>query len=224
MMAKLGLLMSVVLLCCIASVASADVQVGFEEWFGHNCEPVANSIMGLSFGTTENTDVYFADINAKVPGGYDWYSLTSDNGKVSGDGEYFISGDMAAYVLDGDMKISLTDGRATTAFTVGVSNLFDVVLQAYDTSGTLISGDGVIGTATGAPNTKTQPTATPGTALQYLTVNSTVPNIAYVVIHSEPGFYMVDNISYVIPEPAGILSLMAGLAGLLGVAKRTRRK
>jgi len=229
MTAKLKLVLSVLLICCLVSaVSAAEIQTGFEEWLGHNYEPIGNSIMGLSFGTTANTDVFFADINAKIVNGensYDWYSMTSDNAKVSGDGEYFISGDMAAYVLDGDMKISVTGGLAKV-FTVGISSFFDVSLEAYDITGTLISGP--TGVATGPPNTKTQPVGSPGTGLQYLTVSSPTStyDIAYVVVRSEPGYYMVDNVSasVPVPEPGSILAFATGLIGLVWMVARKRRK
>ena len=224
MISKLGLALSVLLICCLFSpVSAADIQTGFEEWLGHNYEPIGDSILGLSFGTTADTDAYFADINAKVvvdENEYDWYSLTSDNAKVSGDGEYFISGDMAAYVLDGDMKISVSGGKRAKEFTAGVSSFFDVFLEAYDVTGTIISGPN--GVASGPPNTKTQPVGNPATGLQYLTVSSPTLNIAYVVVRSEPGYYMVDNVSCSVLEPSSMLAFASGLVGLFGIIRRKR--
>jgi hypothetical protein len=215
--------LSALLICCVVSpISAADIQTGFEEWWGHNYEPIAGKIAGLSFGTTADTDAFFADINAKVSGGYDWYSLTSDNTKVSGDGEYFISGDIAAYVLDGDMKISMTGSQRAREFTLGISNYFAVTLEAYDETGTLISGP--TGVAAGTPNTKTQPVGHPGAGLQFLSVSSGTINIAYVVLRGDPGYYMIDTVSCIVPEPTGILGIAVGLAGLLGMVTRKRRE
>lgn len=223
MTAKLKLVLSVLLICCLVSpISAADVQASFEEWLGHNYEPIGDSIMGLSFGTTADTAAYFADINAKVFGGYDWYSLTSDNAKVSGDGEYFISGDVAAYTLDGDMKISIVGAAKAKEVTLGISNLFGVTLEAYDINGVLISAP--TGVANGLANSKTQPVGNPGVGLQYLTVSSPTLSIAYVVLRGEPGYYMIDNVSATVPEPSGILAFATGLAGLAGVMIRKRRK
>lgn len=231
MITRLGIVLSILLTFCLVSpISAADIQTGFEEWFGHPAAPIGTSIMGLSFATTADTDVLFADINAKVVVGeyqYDWYSLTSVDTnnqvvKVSGDGEYFISGDVAAYVLDGDMKISVTGGLLASEFTVGVSSYFEVTVEAYDVNGIIVSGPTC--TATGPPNTKTQPVESPGVGIQYLTVSSPTLNIAYIVIRSEPGYYMVDNVSATVPEPAGVLAVAMGLTGLVGMVTRKRRK
>lgn len=225
MMRKLQLLLAVLaILSLVSSTVLADGQTGFEEWFGHNYEPVGGSIMGLSFATTAETDVLFADINAKIPAGYDWYSMTSDNGKVSGDGEYFISGDMAAYCLDGDMKISITGSLKATQITIGISSFFDVIVEAYDIDNNIISGAGSVGVVSAPANTKTRPEGNPATGMQYITVSCPKADIAYVLLRSEPGYYVVDNISYVVPEPMSILALVGGFAGLAGVAARRRRK
>lgn len=220
MMYRLAL--SVLLICCLAlPISAADVQTGFEEWLGHNYDPIGGSIFGLQFGTTLNTDAYFGDINAEVTGGYDWYSMTSDNGKVSGDGEYFISGDMAAYVLDGDLKITITDARMAREVTVGVSNFFDVTLEAYDITGTIITEPTAVVSA--LPCTKTQPAGSPGTGLQYLTVSTAAPRIAFVILRGDSERYVVDNVSYTIPEPGALLALGTGLVGMLGMIGRRRR-
>lgn len=226
MTGKLQLVLFVLLICCLtSSFAAADGQTSFEEWFGYNYQPIGGNIMGLSFATTADTDVLFADINAKTPQGYDYYSMTSDNGKVSGDGEYFISGDVAAIAMDGDMKISVLGDLKALEFTIGISSFYDVVIEAYDINNNIISNAGTdtVGTVSLLPNTKTRPVGNPATGLQYATVKTITPSIAYILIKSEPGFYVVDNISYVTPEPGSMLALAAGLAGLLGFASRRKR-
>ena len=226
MVAKLALVLSVLLVCCLVlSVPAAAGQTGFEEWFGQSGQAVGTSIMGLSFGTTDNTEVLFADINAKTPQGYDIYSFTSDSGQVSGDGEYFISGNVAAYALDGDMKISVLGEQKAYSVTLGISSFYDVIVEAYDINNNIISGEGNIGTVSLLPCTKTrQPAGSSVTGLQYVTVNCALPNIAYVLVKSEPGYYVVDNVSYLVPEPASMLAMFTGLAALAGVIARKRVK
>lgn len=229
MTARLSLALSVLLVCCLVSaVYAADGQTGFEEWFGYNYQPIGGSIMGLSFGSTASgSDALFANITATTPGGHSWYSMTSDNGKVTGDGEYFISGNVAAIVMDGYMKIAITGDTGAKEITLGISNFFDVAVEAYDINNNLISsensGEGTVGVANLLPNTKTQPVGNPGIGLKYVTVSCPIPKISYILVKSEPGFYVVDNVSYVVPEPGSMVALAVGLMGFVGVIGRKRR-
>jgi hypothetical protein len=164
------------------------------------------SFPGLAFSTLLGDDVYFADINSG------WYSVTSDNGKTYEDGNYFVSGDVAAYIQDlsDAAKIAFPYGTATY-FTVGYSSEFPFNLEAYDGSNNLLAS------ASGSANTKDQG----GTSLSYLTVSH--PNIAYVVLHDSGGYWMMDNLSTdaLVPEPASAMIFAIGVAGLiLGRRKR----
>ncbi len=193
----------------LVSGASAGWQCNFESGLGQNAVPIAARIPGLSFSTLLGDDVYFADINSA------WYSVTSDNGKVYEEGNYFVSGDVAAYLMDtaDSARISFPYGTASY-FTVGYSSEFPFVLEAYDTSGSQLAS------ATGPANTRNAG----GTGLLYLTVSR--PDISYVLLHDQGGYWMIDNISTdaAIPEPSSVLTLVFGLAGISGSVCRQKHK
>jgi hypothetical protein len=177
----------------------------FEQGLGQNARPIASTVLGLLFSTTSGSDVYFADITSG------WYSVTSDNGLVFEDGEYFVSGNAAAFVLDlqDKARISFQYGVATY-FTVGYSSQFPLALEGYDNAGNLLTS------TIGPANTKSQQ----GVGLSFLTVNH--PDLAYVQLHDHGGYWMIDNISTdaPVPEPASLLSVVVGAAGLIYLRRR----
>ena len=182
----------------------------FENGLGHNAEAVGSSVLGLLFTTQSGGDLYFADINSG------WYSVTSDDGPPPTqyeDGEYFVKGNVAAYVTDlaDNAKISFAVGLGSK-FTVGYSSQFEFFLKAYDSSGTLLDS------ITGAGNTRSHD----GTGLSYLTLERPSYDIAYVEAGSENagGYWMIDDISWV-PEPGSIVALALGLAGFV-ILRRKR--
>jgi hypothetical protein len=192
-----AVLIAAITLALAAVGAQADVFLDFESGLGHNGQAIGGT-PGIVFGTTSGSSMYYADINSG------WYGVTSDNGKVYDDGEYFVSGNVAAYIANPSdrAKISFAYGTATY-FTVGYSSRFGFTLEAYNSS------DQLLNYVTGPANTKSQG----GTGLSYLTVNSA--NTAYVILHDQGGFWMVDNIETdapTVPEPGSCAALFTGVA------------
>ena len=197
--ALVGALSPLCLLLLAALPCAAQISCSFESGLGHNGQEIGTSITGLSFGTTTGGSMRYADINSG------WYSVTSDNGKVYEDGEYFVSGDVAAYCpnLADRGKIGFTMGTASF-FSVGYSSQFGFTVDAYDSLG------GLLASVTVGANAKSQG----GTGLGCLTINHS--GLAYVVLHDEGGYWMVDNVSTdaPVPEPGSFVVLAMGLVAL----------
>lgn len=192
-------------ICALASSASALTTYDFEQGLGRNAQAIGGSIGGLDFHTTSGGDVCFADINSG------WYRMTSDDGTVIEDGEYGISGNVAACVFDpgARAKISFTGGTASYV-SVGYSSHYQFFLEAYDGVGNLLAVD------VGQAWTKSQG----GIGLNYLSVSR--PGISYVVVHDQGGAWFIDNLTtdVSVPEPA-TAAMMAGML-ILAAGKRKR--
>lgn len=193
--------------------ASLQLDTDFETGLGHNAQPIASSIFGLTFssfdGLGDTSDMYFADITSG------WYNATSDNGSSYEAGEYYVGGNVAAFVPDlgWDGKIAFTLGTAS-AVQLGYSSEFDILLDGYDAGGDLVA------TTSGVPNTKSQG----GTGLGELSLTSAQANISYVVIAGDGGYWMVDDLysDAQMPEPGSLLALGVGLVALVGLVSRRR--
>ena len=195
---------AICLVALAAAPASALFTCDFETGLGQNGQPIGGPLDGLIFSTSLGGDVYFADINSG------WYSVTSDNGKVFEDGEYYVRGNVAAYVmnLEDTARATFAPGLAIY-FQLGYSSQFEFFLKAYDSSG------GLLASTTGAANSKSNG----GTGLSYLSIEQ--DGMAYVEFGSEGagGYWMVDDIAWV-PEPTAWIALAVGLVGLVGWRKR----
>lgn len=180
--------------------ASADLSCSFEMGLGKNGQAILSDIPGFVFTSTSGSGMRYADINSG------WYSVTSDNGKVHEDGNYFISGDVAAYVTDTwDVGKIIFANSTASYLTLGYSSEFPLIVEAYSAAGVLLSS------ANGAVNSK----ASGGTGLSYLTVVG--QDISYVLLKGTGGYWMVDNVTTdaVVPEPCSIIALGAGLLGII---------
>jgi len=199
---------AVALLIASVSPSIAGIYCDFESGLGRNGQAIRTDINGLSFSTTTGGDIYYADINTGN------YSVTSDNGKAYEGGDYFMSGDVAAYVANvPDIgRISFQYGSASY-LTLGYCAGFPLTLEAYDVQGTLL------GSAFGSVNTKTSG----GLAMGFLTV--TGQSMSYVLLRGTGGYWLIDNISTdaPVPEPSSILAIGCGLAGLLAGRLRVKK-
>lgn len=197
-LALAGAASAVVLLTAGPSLAAT---CNFESGLGKDQQAIGSSHPGFVFSTTSGGSMRYADINSKA------YSVTSNNGKTYEDGNYFVSGDVAAYCMNltDQGKISFAGGPVDF-FSIGYSSEYNFFADAYDSTGNLLAS------VSGDPNTK----AHGGTGLGSLQINHS--GMAYVVLHDHGGYWMIDNVSTDnpnVPEPASMSALGLGLIGLL---------
>lgn len=199
-------------LVMILSLAGSSLAslADFENGLGRDGEAVAGDIPGLFFSNLSASTFVYADIRTG-------YSVTSDNGHVYGNGDYFVSGWVAAYIPEPRAigRIDLT--IPAPGFSIGYSSSCPVTLEAFNSS------DVKIDSVTGDPNIK--PT---GTGLAYLNLTPKQGLISYLTIRGaipveSDGYWLIDN-AQVVPEPAPLLAILVGLPGmLLRLSMRHRR-
>ncbi|MFH1893445.1 MAG: PEP-CTERM sorting domain-containing protein [Candidatus Zixiibacteriota bacterium] len=208
---------AVALLMVFAISGTANAWLlDFEDGLGQDQVPIASSIPGLQFTTTDGFDWIYGDATTN-----NW-NVSNDLGDVWGTGRYNMEGYVFATIFgsagDGRIDFLNQDG---SFFTTGYSSQSDFFVEAYDVN------DNLIDAASGAANTQWEGVY----GLDYLTVSSAMNDIAYVMIHDTGNYWLTDNMSGdasgvpddTIPEPATLLLLGAGLlAG--GIARRKARK
>jgi hypothetical protein len=186
----------------------------FEWGAGNDGGVIASGVPGLQFTTTDGYDWRYADITTNG------YNVTSDNMSSYGTGNWNMSGDVFAWLgtSQGAGRIDFVN-KDGGFFTTGYSSEHTFYVEAYDEFNNLLD------VATGAANTQNFG----GTSLDYLTVSSAMDNIAYVMVHDNGNFFLVDNMSGDatdisspgVPEPATMA--LFGL-GLIGMGTRLRKR
>ncbi len=210
---KIIVLAGLVLVCASPSYAWF---LNFEWGLGQDGQTIASGVPGLQFTTTDNQNWVYGDITT---GGY---NVTSDNASTYGTGDYFMSGNVFAWLgpNQGQGRIDFLNEDGST-FTTGYCSASTFYLEAYTAGGTLITS------TSGGPNR----TIDGGTGLDYLTVTSGSNDIAYVLLHDTGNFWLTDNMSgdatgvnppSTVPEPITMLLFGSGLLGL-GIVRRGKK-
>lgn len=208
-MKKLANLLLAVIMAVIMAGNINAWFLDFEWGLGHDGEAIASTVTGVEFTTTDGQDWRYADI---LNGSYNAHSIDMGYGS----GAYHMYGYVSAWLgtTQGNGRMDFTNKDATY-FTIGYASISDFYLEAYDEFGTLIDQ------AVGGSNY--------GVGMDFLTVTSTSPNIAYIMIHDSGNYFTVDNmegdatgvISPNVPEPTTMV--LVGL-GLLGMGARLRKR
>ena len=134
-----------------------------------------------------------------------------------------ISGNNALNVLGnpapggGVLRLDFLGGAVASVSADITDATFPVIIEAYGSSGNLLDSSNTGGTSA-IPTYET------------LSLSRAVADIAYVIVHDSGNDYYVDNITYdtspsasvPAPEPATLLLVGSGLAGLV-FAKRRKR-
>jgi hypothetical protein len=187
----------------------------FEWGSGHDQEQVQTGIPGLDF----SSDLIYAD--GPDPSGF--WNFSSDNGGIWGTGNYWMYGNVAVWSNTGVGRIDFANADGSY-FTTGYSALSDFYLEAYDIN------DNLLDVAYGGGNLRyVAPYNESG--MNFLTVSSASNDIAYILMHDDFNYWIIDNASGdatgvyspAIPEPATMTLLGLGLLGM-GAGFRRRMK
>jgi hypothetical protein len=196
-------------LCCASQSLAAFID--FES--GTDWDAVGWVASGVQMVTLDGDDLIYADID-------EGWNFKSDNGKQAAEWEHFISGDVAV-VSPYDNVALVNFTQSISHFKIGYSSWYEFVVEAYDAEGNLIGQNSGVANS-GHWN---------GTGVSYLDICCSSGDISSVKLYaglgdfSEPGWWVVDNMTYeyqtnpAIPEwPCAIL----GSTGLLLIGRLRR--
>ena len=211
-MTKLAkILMTAAMVFVMAGGANAWF-LDFEWGLGHDGEAIASNVLGVEFTTTDGQDWLYGDMWNTT----NYNTTSTDMGHSTGGGGYYMYGYVFAWLgtTQGAGRIDFTN-KDGSFFTTGYCANSSFYVEAYD------EFDNLIDQAVGGNNF--------GVGMDFLTVNSTTNNIAYVMIHDSGNYFCVDNmegdatgvVPPNVPEPTTMV--LVGL-GLLGIGARLRKR
>jgi hypothetical protein len=212
MVSLLVLLVSQVSADVVENVTENPCDVGFVDFeSGTEGAVIQSTIPGLQFTTTA---------------GQDWLYLDWRTGSYNGpypSGLYYSNGNFCAWlgVSQGSGRIDFTEGTATY-FSCLVSTVSGVVIDAYDSSDTLIATSGWAG-----DNLNTG---------KMTRLDVSAPGMAYVIVHDSGNYWLLDDIctdasgvdqpTAEAPAltPLGLIALVGVLSGIAVLTMRRKRR
>lgn len=209
-MRKAVMVLLAVLMVAGAWSSASAWTLNFEEGLGKNGTPVASSIPGLQFTTTDGFDWIYADVTT---GGF---NASSDNGNTYGAGQFWMEGNVSVFLgtTQGSGRIDFLN-QDGGFFSTGYCASSNFYLEAYDKNGVLLDSD------QGGENLRYG--AHDAGGMGFLSVSSGSNNIAYVLMHDTGNQWEVDHMSgnasgvpdqtAGVPEPATMLLFGLGLVG-----------